>query len=312
MTLTTLVRLQLLAELALDIVVAAWLHRAWGWSVPAAAGTVVAIGLAVRLAIVCFSTTVSWFARTPRAPEQQLSPWGTVRLVLDEWRAMLADNFWFLPFEAIAMRADPPLAPTGAVPVLLVHGYLSNRGILHAVARALERAGIAPVYSFNFQGVFQPIADYVAELDERIRKVLEATGQPQLVLVCHSMGGLIARAWIAKHGAGRIRKLVTIASPHNGTHHARLGLGANAKDMCRGSDFCAELARSEGEAGPGCPATSIYSAHDNLVTPQETSRLPWAKNVALHGVAHVEILNVERMHRALVEELRGTGVRLAT
>jgi pimeloyl-ACP methyl ester carboxylesterase len=37
------------------------------------------------------------------------------------------------------------------------------------------------------------------------------------------MGGLVARAYLARHGAGRVAKLVTMGSPHHGTSLARLG-----------------------------------------------------------------------------------------
>ena len=50
--------------------------------------------------------------------------------------------------------------------------------------------------------------------------------------------------------------------------------------------------------------TSIWSAHDNLVAPQETSRLEGAKNIALAGLGHVAILFAPDVHRLVVEEVR--------
>ncbi len=310
MTLTHLVRLQLLAEFAAYLFVGAWLHRAHGWPVPSLVAAAAATGLAVRLAIVCTSSSIAWFARSPRSPEHQLGLAGTVRLVLGEWRAMLADNLWYLPFERQAMRADAAGHPADAIPVLMVHGYLSNRGLLHSLVGALEAAGVKGVRTFNFRCLFHPLDDYVAELELQATKVLGESGAPKLVLVCHSLGGLVARSWISRHGAARVAKLITIATPHHGTVLAKLGLGANALQMRRGCGFLGSLAAKEGATGPDCPVTSIYTVHDNLVAPQETSRLPWAKNVALHGVGHVEVLDFAPLHRAVLEELRGTGVAM--
>ena len=303
MRLLHLVRAQLLAEAALYVAIGAWLHRERGWGASSLAAALFATALGARLALVCTSTALSHLWSSPRAPELRLGLAGTLRLVLGEWRAVLADNFWFLPFESIAMRPDPPDVSARAVPVLLVHGYLSNRGIFHALVRALEARGVQSVATFSFRGVFVPIEALVIELEAEVARRLAATGRERVILVCHSLGGLVARAWLARHGASRVAKLITIASPHSGTALAALGLGPNALQMRRGSEFLRELRRIEGASGPGCPATSIYTVHDNLVSPQDTSRLPWAKNVALRGHGHVAVLGAADLHEALFTEL---------
>jgi len=118
----------------------------------------------------------------------------------------------------------------------------------------------------------------------------------------------VARAYLCTHGARRIRKLITIASPHNGTVHARLGSGPNAKQMERASRFIEELCRREGEKGPDCGLTSVYTPHDNLVAPQDTSRLPWARNIPVPGRGHVDILASNRLATIVLKELREAGV----
>lgn len=300
--LATLLRLQLAAEWLLYAVLGYALH-ARGWSIPALAVAALVVAVLVRLGIVLFSGALAGVFRGTH----RLGLPGALRLVARETRSMLADNFWLLPFEGRALRPDPLPAREGAVPVLMVHGYLSNRGMLAPLVRALERAGAPQVFTFNCQGIFTPIDGLVAQLDACVVRTLEATGREHLVLVCHSMGGLVARAWLAKHGARRIERVVTVASPHNGTLVAALGLGANARQMRPGSDFLRALAAAEGDRGPSCPFTSIYTVHDNLVAPQETSRLPWAKNVELSGWGHVGVLGSDELHLLVAEELRQAG-----
>lgn len=305
--LSRIVRVMLLVEFAAWMALGAWLSSRHGWHAGNVLLVVVGGALGIRLAIVCLSMTIAWIFRSPRPPASRLGPAGAVRLVLGEWRAMLANNFFYLPLENVALRPDPPLGRCNAPAVLFVHGYVSNRAMLRSPVRALERQGIGPLRTFNFDGVFVPIDDLAGQLAARVEEVVRLSGQGKVILVCHSMGGLVARRYLARHGAGRIAWLVTIASPHHGTALAPLALGANARQMRQGSEFLEALAEGEGEAGPGCPATSIYTLHDNLVAPQETSRLPWARNVALQGLGHIDILLSQRLHEILMQQLREAG-----
>jgi triacylglycerol esterase/lipase EstA (alpha/beta hydrolase family) len=304
--LALLIVASLLLELcALGFIGAQLLAR--GWNPVAVVALAIAWLLGIRLLLVCSSMTASFIARSPRTAEQRLGIGGTARLILSEWAAMLASNFYALPFERFVVRRDASPAKSERIPVVLVHGYLSNRGLMRRVIRVLEQAGVDPLFTHNYGGLFSAIETWADELDAIVREITERTGQPKVILVCHSMGGLAARTYVARHGASRVAKLITIASPHHGTWVAHRGPGRNARQMRRDSALLADLARGEGESGPGFAATSIYSVHDNLVVPQDTSRLPWAKNVAVSGIGHVGILLWEPLHRMLVDELREAG-----
>jgi triacylglycerol esterase/lipase EstA (alpha/beta hydrolase family) len=304
--LALLVFASLVLELAVCFAIGEHL-AARGWNVFALAALAIGWVSGSRLVLVCLSMALSYHSRSPRAPSQQLSPPGTLKLVFGEWAAILANNLVVLPFERFLFRRDAPAVRAERVPVVVVHGYMSNRGLFRPAIRALEQAGVAPLFTHNFDRLFAPIETWADELDAIVREIVERTGQPRVIFVCHSMGGLVVRAYASRHGASCVAKLITIASPHHGTLAARRGVGANARQMRRESAFLARLATTEGAQGPGFPATSIWSVHDNLVIPQETSRLPWAKNVALQGAGHVNILRSALVHRLLVEELREAG-----
>lgn len=309
--LARIVRLSLLLELAADAALGAWLHAAHGWTWPQVVAAAVAFALGLRLALIGLTMTIAWMARSPRRPGDVLGPMGTARLVLGEWRALLLDNFIYLPFETRALRCDPDPRARVGLPVILAHGYFTNRGYFRPLVRGLEAHGLAPVFVPNFPAVFTPIETYVEELHRQIERIAAAGGHGRVILVCHSMGGLAAREYLRRHGPGRIAKLVTIASPHHGTVLARIGVGPNAMQMRRGSGFLRALQQGEGETPPAISATSIFSTHDNLVAPQESSRLPWAKNIALPGLGHLEILGSERLRAVLLEELREDGAAKA-
>lgn len=298
-----LVRAALAAEFAAWTVLGAWLLRRRDWGPVEVLAGIAAGALGVRLVLVCASLGLSWLARSPRGPAERLGIAASLALVGGEWRAMLANNFLWLPFERTVLRADPPPAPCALAPVILVHGYLSNRGTLCGLARALDAAGVAPVFVPSLPAVFAPVETFAAHLAEVVEEVVAASGQPRVILVCHSMGGLAARAYLREHGPARVAGLVSLGSPHHGTALAAMAAGANGRQMRRDSEFLRGLERAEGEAGPGCEALSIYTVHDNLVAPQDSSRLAWARNVSVHGVAHVAMLLDARVHRAVLGEI---------
>ena len=71
---------------------------------------------------------------------------------------------------------------------------MCNRGVwLHWLGH-LRAAGHAHV-AVNLEPVLGSIDGYAKAIDDAVRRVTEATGLPP-VLVCHSMGGLAARAWL--------------------------------------------------------------------------------------------------------------------
>jgi len=305
--LTRLVRVSLLVELAAWLALGAWLHAGHGWSLLQVVAAAVLCALGARLLLVCSTCLLGHLWRSPRAPAQRLGTLGVVRYVALEFGALLADNFALLPFESALLRPDPVPARTDRVPVILVHGYLSNRGYFRPMVRWLEARGVGPVFVPNYRSVFANIESGVAELHAEIERIAAASGGSSIVLVCHSMGGLIARRYLQDHGEARIARLVTIASPHQGTVLSRIGIGQHARQMQRASAFLTELARAEAARHPGVAATSIYTVHDNLVSPQDTSRLDWARNVAVSGLGHVSIIAAEAVFALVLEELRAAG-----
>ena len=296
----------LFLELAAYAGIGVWLHLRFGCAYGPLALLGIGAALAWRFAMVCIGAFIGYAAGSPRAPEHRIGPIGGLGLLLREWGAVVATGLWRFPWDRYALRRDPEPGPASPIPVILVHGYFANRGYFAGLVRRLESRGVAPIFTPNLASAFATIERYAEELGAEIERIAGA-GDAQVVVIAHSMGGLGARAYLSAHGARRVRKLITIASPHHGTVHARFGAGDNARQMSPGSRFLEELREREGAGGPGCPVTSIYSPHDNLVAPQETSVLPWARNIAIPGCGHVDILGSPLLADILVAELRECG-----
>jgi triacylglycerol esterase/lipase EstA (alpha/beta hydrolase family) len=306
--LARMLRVSQLLELAACLALAAWWLR--GRSdpmVPIAAATA-AWFLGVRFLLVCVSSLSGWMHRSIPAPEHRIGAGGVVRMVLAEWRALLAFNLVHLPWERLLLGPEPAARPASHVPVVLVHGYCANRGYFRPLLRRLQARGVGPIFAPNLPPCFTSIERCADVLDVEIERIVAGSGQSRVVLVAHSMGGLMARAYLAHRGASRVARLITIASPHHGTVLARMGWGESARQMRPGSAFLAALERAEGAAGPGVETVSFYSPHDNLVVPQVTSLLPWARNVAMPGFGHIAILDTPAIVALLMPELEAAGV----
>ena len=135
-----------------------------------------------------------------------------------------------------AMQGAEP-GPASPIPIILVHGYFANRGYFAGLVRRLESRGVAPIFTPNLASSFATIERYAEELGAAIERIAGA-GDAQAIVIAHSMGGLGARAYLCAHGARRVRKLITIASPHHGTVHARFGVGDSARVVASCCRFC--------------------------------------------------------------------------
>ncbi|HET7728583.1 MAG TPA: alpha/beta fold hydrolase [Usitatibacter sp.] len=298
--------LEQVLELGLYAVVGTWLAGRYGFGIGGIVLFMAAGVLAARLVLVGTAFAVAWLHRSPRADRHHLGAAATAAMVLREWRAVLALNLVLLPWERYVLRPDPPAAPGTRPAIVMVHGYLANRGCFRTLVGNLEAGGAGPIFTPNLRSWLAPIERFEAELAAAIETIAAATGG-KVILVAHSMGGLGCRAYLARHGTGRVERVITIASPHHGSALASFGLGENARQMRRHSGFLRALAHTEGGHGPGVPFLSVYSTHDNLVAPQETSVLPWARNVALGGVGHVDVLGSPALAALILEDLQAAA-----
>jgi triacylglycerol esterase/lipase EstA (alpha/beta hydrolase family) len=170
--------------------------------------------------------------------------------------------------------------------MVLIHGFICNRGLWTPWLKELRQRGV-PFVAVNLEPAFGSIDEYPPIIEAAVERVAQATGMPP-VLVCHSMGGIAARAWLrATDGADRVHHVITIGSPHHGTWLARYSHLSNGRQMRIDSQWLAQLGLpSETERAR---FTCWYSNCDNMVFPVTTATLPGADNRLVRGRAHVEL-----------------------
>jgi triacylglycerol lipase len=139
-----------------------------------------------------------------------------------------------------------------------------------------------------------------------VQRIERATGLAP-VLVCHSMGGLVARAWLRwqaaldqgspGQGDARAHHVITIGTPHHGTWAASLAGTPNGRQMRLDSAWRRELERSETPERRR-RFTCFYGHCDSIVFPASTAVLPDAQAHHVRACAHVELAYQEVVFEA--------------
>jgi triacylglycerol esterase/lipase EstA (alpha/beta hydrolase family) len=238
------------------------------------------------LILVALWFALSWIWRTPRPPEARLGLAAIARLFTGEVLAVAA-SWPLIAFHRFLIR-DPVAGPVTR-PVILVHGVLVNDGVWFMMRRRLARHGVRGIYTHNYGPPHEGIEHFARQLAEKIEQVRRATGAERVTLVCHSMGGLVARAYVRDFGAAHVERIVTIGTPHHGSVLAWMYFGRCLAQMRPGNAWLDELNRDDRSSQPA-PIVSVWSRHDSMVAPQASSELEGAENVRLVGIGHNALL----------------------
>ncbi|HTO47503.1 MAG TPA: alpha/beta fold hydrolase [Burkholderiales bacterium] len=291
---------RLLAAIALGAVATAWwLGSSWRIGPGAVLLIATALFFAVPATMILLTFAIAWCHRTLPPPELRIGPVAAIRCVLQEILSYTAVYVFLQPFPRLVLPAGRGSLPAARPPVVLVHGYMCNAGGWAWFARRLIARGHA-VHAVTLEPLFVRIEDYVEPLARAVNDVV-GRGE-RAILVGHSMGGLVCRAYARRFGGARIARIVTLGTPHHGSALAFMGHGADAFDLRPNAEWLRELAASE-EGVPRVPITSIYSCHDNFVAPQDSSVLAGAKNVPLSGLGHLSLLLSRRVAALVWAEL---------
>ena len=166
---------------------------------------------------------------------------------------------------------------------LLLPGYTETQFIFRVIHRHLDRAAL-PYETWRFEPMLGDPKLLARDLEDYIETICRDRGLEQVDIVGHSMGGLVGRYLLHVLESPRVRRVVCIGSPQQGTLAAHLGLGRAAREMEPGSTLLVELSRSYRQ-DPNL--LNIWSVHDNIVIPPESSTLNDDDVVIRSGWCHL-------------------------
>jgi pimeloyl-ACP methyl ester carboxylesterase len=169
--------------------------------------------------------------------------------------------------------------------VVFVHGLATNRSGFFPLQAYLRLHGHRRQLGFNHgsRGTIESMA-------LRLKREIDgAVGGGRIDLVAHSLGGLVSRYYLQRlGGARRVDRLITLGTPHHGTHAANFLPTRLVRQLLPEGPFLQELnAQPEPE---GLRVTSIVAGRDVLIQPVDSARCPFGESVRFDDFGHVELL----------------------
>lgn len=282
MTMATAMRLFVASVLVLGTLVTTGVMLGTGASLGAGLLVCVAIAVTLHAAIVGAGFLLAW--RINRPPADPI-PRGFLRAWPGEVAISLRNMYLDIPWRG-GWRTLTPARSRGAI--LLVHGYGCNRGVWRGFHGWLAGLGWT-VDAIDLTPPHASIDDFGRQVLARVHDLCHRTGASHVIVIAHSMGGLAARAALRLEPGAPIRHVVTLATPHRGTLHARMGRGICATEMV---PDCAWLTQLNAALPVHDPQrfTCIASRHDNIVSPVVHALLPGAHTFICDGVGHMRLM----------------------
>lgn len=185
-------------------------------------------------------------------------------------------------------------------PILLVHGYLHFNSVwLYHIKKLEKRYG--PIYTLNLGYPFSSIETFSAKVLEKITEIQKQTKKKEIILIGHSMGGLICSyLTLFKKSSMKICAVMTLGSPLKGTKIASIALGTCAKQMSYGSDFTKKVEQKI-KKNTSIPFFHLAAKRDQIIRPFSSALMGIdnQKEKILDDVGHVGLLFSQKVAMTL-------------
>jgi triacylglycerol esterase/lipase EstA (alpha/beta hydrolase family) len=264
----------------------------------------IAVGV-VFFQFTCFTIALYEAVNQPDSQHVRLTPAGLasalagfVRETLGVLGFVFARPLGLLPWRRVV--ADDPL---GRPPLVFVPGWWMNRACFVPLRYRLARDGWPNAIGLNYRTLHGNLRHAAERLRDTVERVRAETRRDRVVLIGHSMGGIVCRLYLKELGGlAHVRSVITLGSPHQGTKLAALSLDPMVQDLRPDSPFMEELAHDDSVPG-AVDFTAIYSSFDHVVVPAGNASYPGVGNIVVEGVGHMGLLWSSRVYALIRESL---------
>ncbi len=267
----------------------------------------IAIKLVIGMTVltVLLSYTVAWYERANARPDLIDRRFTFRGITIAVWLLIQETGCLLLTIILRPFGWLPPHMPEhgqeDVPPIILLHGLFQNRSCLFWLQYRLRTAGYKQIISINTPP-WRDLETLSEELAKTIDELHIKLKTDKVVLIGHSMGGIIARNFIQNRGGSEhAMAMITLGSPHHGSKLAPFAISPMGKTLLPGSSF---LQQFNSISWPNnVQAVSIYSRYDNIVLPAESAKMNGARVVELDGMGHTSLLFHPKAVQAVIDAL---------
>ncbi len=233
-----------------------------------------------------------------------ITGWQFLRACAIEFVYMIS-KFYLFPFKFVNLTIRPKANQPSECAVLLIHGYLRNQSDWLWFRKQILSLGF-PIYTINLTprlGSIQEIS--FNSINDKIAQIKQQTNCKEIILIGHSMGGLIANYYSEYcDEAALIKRVISIAAPFHGTTISVLAAGANAKQMLPDAIFTNDL--REKIAKSKRQHFEIATQLDNIIFPWQSALLestPQKQQLILSSTSHLALLHSDVVAKQVIQWL---------
>jgi len=202
-------------------------------------------------------------------------------------------------------KYNPKTKPTSRhAPILLIHGYLhGSSGWLYHRHR-FKKEGFDSVFTINLGSPLATIEQHAETVQKMAEEIAHITGQREIILIGHSMGGLVA-SYYASEMARSVTHVITLGSPLEGSFTGYLNLGKDALEMRYRSPFIMRFREGLKKINH-VKFLHIGSYFDEFVIPSSSAIItdpPHHENIQFHS-GHVAFLYSPHTFKLMLDHLK--------
>jgi len=217
-------------------------------------------------------------------------------------RLFLLRQPWAFAAPAILPATQAPDHQAAGLPVLLLHGLGCNHRVWDDWLPALRAAGHT-VLAIDLEPPFASIDQLTAQVDRAVAALCQRTGQQQVALVGHSLGGVLIRAWMQRYGSQHAALAITLGAPHQGTLAHGLVATPASLQLAWQSKWLRALSARENPEQLKLFRIGI-SRQDNVVHPQLAQTLPGITPTVFEGLGHLQLCTNAGVRQWVCAQLR--------